>query len=133
MEVKGRMAVGVVNEMGETIGVVLHSDVLDMVFTQRATRSERLLNQQPLLPVGPDQWQATGMSNLRVLEQYFGVELPVTSSVTVAGVIQECLQRLPVVGDQCIWGPFEMAVTEAPNGHPITVRIRHIPAAEGEF
>ena len=58
------------------------------------------------------------MSNLRVLEQYFGVELPETSSVTVAGVIQECLQRLPVVGDQCVWGPFEMEVTEAPDDGP---------------
>jgi Mg2+/Co2+ transporter CorB len=124
MEDKDRAAVAVVNELGETIGVVLHGDVLDVVFTSRPSRSERLLNREPLLPLAAGEWQATGLTNLRALEQHFRITLPDTASVTVAGVIQECLQRLPVVGDRCVWGPFVLEVTESPSEGPLIVRLR---------
>ena len=38
--------------------------------------------------------------------------LPDTHSVTVGGVIQEEMQRLAEVGDQCQWGPFRFVVIE---------------------
>jgi Mg2+/Co2+ transporter CorB len=132
LESKGRIALAVVNEMGETIGAMLHDDILDMVFTTRATRSERLFNRQPIVPAGPGEWDVTGMSNLRALEQHFGVELPETSSVTIGGILQECLQRLPVPGDHCLWGPFEMEVLETPANEPVLVRLRRASAAEDE-
>jgi CBS domain containing-hemolysin-like protein len=132
MESRDRHAVVVVNELGETIGAITRSDILDIVFTSRSTRSERLLNREPIQALTDDLWQATGLSNLRVLAEQFAVELPETGSVTIAGVIQETLQRLPQVGDQVAWGSFLFEVTEANEGEPIVVRLRRREMPEDE-
>ena len=123
METRELETVAVVNERGETIGALIRKDILDVVFTQRTSRSERLLNRLPIRSLGDGAWQVTGMSNLRILGDHFELPLPNTGSVTVAGVVQECLQRLPVVGDRLEWGPFEMEVTECLEHQPIVVRL----------
>ncbi len=122
----------VVNEMGETIGAVTRNDILNVIFTERSSRSERLLNRQPVLQLSEGLWQTTGMSNLRVLAEHFQVDLPPTGSVTVAGVIQEALQRLPQVGDRIEWGPFAMEVTETVPQQPIVVQLRRLAPPEIE-
>ncbi len=132
MEAKERDAVAVVNELGETIGAMTRKDLQDVVFTNRSSRSERLLNRLPIRQLSDGLWQVTGMTNLRVLEDHFELELPDTPSVTVAGVLQESLQRLPVVGDICDWGRLQFEVTEVlENGH-VLVNLRRIDREEKE-
>ncbi len=124
LEAEGRDTAAVVNELGETIGVLTRRDVLDLVFSSRRTRSERLLHQQPLRQVREGVWKASGMTNVRVVAERLGCALPESDSVTLVGVLQESLQRLPAVGDRCLWGPLELEVVSTPVGHPVVLHVR---------
>ncbi|HMP79034.1 MAG TPA: CNNM domain-containing protein [Pirellulaceae bacterium] len=102
----------IVNEYGETIGVLTVEDILETVFTYAPSRSKRLLDRNPLHPLEPGRWLVAGMMSLRQLARRLNVAIPRTHSVTVAGVIQESMQRLAQTGDQCTWGPFHFRVVE---------------------
>ncbi len=54
------------------------------------------------------------MATLRRLGREFEVSLPATKSTTVAGVLQEQLQRLPEAGDEVEWASFSFTILEAP-------------------
>jgi putative hemolysin len=116
----------VVNEFGETIGVLTRNDMLAMVFHQNPSRTDRLLNRQPIQPVDPETWHVTSMTNLRRLGRYFRVPLPATASVTVGGMMQDSLQRMVEAGDTVDWGPFHFQVLEvdSPGSALIAVRMR---------
>jgi Mg2+/Co2+ transporter CorB len=103
----------VVNELGESIGVITEHDVLAAILTNHPERGERLLNRETIVPLDDQTWQIEGVTNLSRLERLFEVELPTSRNVTVGGIVQEALERLPVVGDRCQWGPFEIDVIQA--------------------
>jgi len=123
---RDREVAAVVNEFGETIGILTLDDVLDTIFTLSPSRSERLMNREPIQPVGEGLWHLTGMTSLRRLARHFNVTLPPSKSVTVAGVFHETLQRLPVPGDQCDWGPFRFQVIEVPDRGQMIIELRHL-------
>lgn len=107
----------VVNEFGETIGILTFDDILETLFSPASSRSQRLLDRAPIRRLRPGAWQVTGMTSLRRLVRHFDVEVPPHKSVTVAGIIQEELQRLPKPGDRCSWGPFRFKVIDvSPQG-----------------
>ena len=114
MESRDCEVAAVVNEYGETIGILTYDDILDTIFSTKATPSDRLLNRKAIQQVHPGLWHVTGLASLSRLSKYFEVELPATKNVTVAGVLQEVLQRLPQAGDTCEWGPFNFRVLESP-------------------
>jgi CBS domain containing-hemolysin-like protein len=103
----------VVNELGETIGVLTREHILDAVLSVRPERGQRLLNRATLREVSDGVWEVEGVTNLRLLSREFGVPLPSSRHVTVSGIIQETLERLPVIGDECEWGPFRFVVLRA--------------------
>jgi CBS domain containing-hemolysin-like protein len=121
----------VVNEFGETIGILTFDDIFDTIFGDRPSRSARLLQKSPLVEVRPGVWRVTGMTSLRRLAKEFQVALPVCKSVTVAGILQEVLQHMPTHGDRCQWGPFQLDVLDAPVRGHLTVQLTRIPA-EGD-
>ncbi len=98
----------VVNEIGETIGIITMHDVLDAILMESPVRSERMLNRAAIIELDAGVWHIAGMTNLRRLEQFFGVEFPTTRNVTLAGVVQETLERHPRSGDECQWGPLRI-------------------------
>jgi len=102
----------IVNELGETIGIVTLEDILQNVFEDEASRSTRLLETSPIQPIGENLWQVTGIATLRRLGREFDIVLPAMRSSTVAGVVQELLQRLPEVGDEVEWEHFRLRVVE---------------------
>lgn len=112
MRRQGRQVAAVVNEFGETIGILTFDDILDTIFSRAPSRSERLLRREPICQVADDRWHATGMTSLRRLVRYFGIQRPASKSVTLAGVVQEVLERLPQPGDECRWGPFKLKVLD---------------------
>ncbi len=122
----------IVNENGETIGIISHDDILDTIFSPTASRVERILSRKPMRLIEPGRWQVNGLTSLRRLRRHFNVDCPVSKSVTVAGVVQEVLGRLPEVGDQCPWGPFELEVLEAPQRGPMLVELTLVSSPEGE-
>lgn len=105
---------GVVNEFGETVGILTFDDILDTIFTPEASRSERLFRRLSLQNLSSGRWQVTGMTTLRRLGRRFDVALPATKNTTVAGAVQEVLGRVPQTGDRCDWGPFHFKVADVP-------------------
>ena len=123
MRARNRRVAVVVNELGETIGVFTFHDILDTIFTQTPSRTERLLKTMPIMQVGPGVWHVNGMTGLKRLARYFGVSRPESKSVTVSGVVQEMLERLPEKGDRCVWGAFHFEVIDVPERGQLLVRL----------
>ena len=114
MSHKDREVTAVVNEYGDTIGILTVEDILETVFTYAPSRSKRILDLNPLHKIEEGKWIVSGMMSLRRLARTLEVETPATHSVTVGGVIQESMQRLAEKNDICDWGPFHLRVVEAP-------------------
>ncbi len=133
MRQRDYQVVAVVNEYGETIGIVTMDDILDTIFTERSSRIQRLLGREPIEQVGEGVWQVVGMTNLRLLGQHFEITLPASKSITVAGLVQEMLEHLPGVGDRCQWGPFDITVIEAPQRDQLIVEIRFSPRQQPKW
>lgn len=130
MRTRNRRVAVVINELGETIGVLTFHDVLDTIFTHTPSRSERLLKTMPIEQVGPEVWHVNGMTGLKRLAKCFGVERPESKSLTVSGVVQEMLERLPEQGDECDWGPFHFEVLDVPERGQLLVRLTRGSSAE---
>lgn len=113
----------VINEFGETIGILTFDDVLETIFSPTASRSQRLLQRVPIRQVAPGVWHVTGMTSLWRLVRHFRVERPESKSVTVAGIVQEALERLPSPGDECQWGPFHLKVIDVPQRGQLLVEL----------
>lgn len=114
MAKKDREVTAVVNEYGDTIGIITVDDILESVFTYSPSRSQRVLDRVPMERVGPNRWKISGMMSLKRLARKLDVTYPETHSVTVAGVIQEELQKVAVKDDICKWGPFKFKVINNP-------------------
>jgi CBS domain containing-hemolysin-like protein len=133
MASSGSQVVVIVNERGETIGVLTFDDILETAFAWSPSRSKRILDLNPIHRIAENRWAISGMMSLKRLARHFGVEVPAARSVTVAGVIQECNKELIEPGDQCQWGPFGFRVIEAPHRDNILVELNYVPPpAEGE-
>ncbi|MEM9409938.1 MAG: CNNM domain-containing protein [Planctomycetota bacterium] len=115
---KEREVAVIVNEYGETIGVLTIEDILETVFNYSPSRSKRILDQNPIHPIHAGKWVVAGMVSLNYLAREMSEDLlglariPETHCVTVGGVIQEEMQRLAEPGDVCSWGPFRFHVIE---------------------
>ena len=127
-----RRPAAVVNELGETIGFLTFDDILDTIFSGAPSRSERLLRRAPIRQIAPGVWHVTGMTSLRRLARHFHVERLPSKSVTVAGIVQEQLERLPQPGDECRWGPFQLQVLDAPLRGQILVELTKAEIPEVE-
>ena len=126
MSHRDREVTVVVNEFGETIGLLTIEDILETVFVYSPSRSKRLLDMPPLEQVSDNKWRVAGIMSLSQLARRLGVRIPETSSVTVGGVIQESVQRLAEPGDQCIWGPFQFYVIQAEQRGVMLVEVQII-------
>lgn len=115
---RNRQVAAIVNEYGETCGILTFEDILDTVFHYHPSRSRLLLGKKPIHDLGPEMWLVAGVTPLRRLSRYIELPLPPSKNVTIGGVIQEQLGKLAEEGDVCDWGSFRMKVLEAPErGH----------------
>jgi len=117
-----RVAV-VINEYGETIGVLPLDDIVDTVFSRAGGRSERLMHRQAIRQVAPGVWHVTGITSVRRLFRQLDRPCPPTHSVTLGGVVQELLERLPQPGDVCDWGPYALRVLDVPDRGRVLVEM----------
>ena len=109
-----RHVAAVVNELGETIGILTFDDILDTIFSGTPSRSERLLRRPPIRRLAPGVWQVTGMTSLRRLARYFHVERPPSKSVTVAGWFRRRWSGCPSPATCAAGGPSSFRVLDAP-------------------
>ena len=124
MSQRHREVTVVVNEYGDTIGVLTIEDILETVFQDSPSRARRLLDIEPLTKVNEITWHVSGMMSLRRLSKQLAVELPDTDSVTLGGAMQEVLQKLCETGDQCQWGPCELKVIDADSPSGLLVELQ---------
>ncbi|QGJ69419.1 CBS domain-containing protein [Planctomycetales bacterium 10988] len=122
MQIDRLSVTAVVNEFGETIGVLTLEDLLDTILGESPSRSQRLLKVAPIVPLGEDTWRVSGMANLRRIEEFFGLEKVSAKSKTVAGLMQELLGRLPEVDDESIWNGFRLTVLETDSKGGFTIQ-----------
>ena len=118
-----REVAAVVNEFGETIGILTFDDILDVLFGGSPSRSERMLRRDPIREISPGIWHVNGMTSVRRLARHFQIEPPPTHCVTLAGVVQEMLERLPEPDDECQWGPFHFRVLDVPLRGQVTIEL----------
>lgn len=117
----------VVNEHGETIGIVTFDDVLHMLFANPALRTAARAASTAIQPIADGDyaggWSISGTTTLRRLGKHLGLKLPTIKSVTVAGMLQEHLQRLPEVNDQVEWAGCRFRVVESGRPGPMSVEL----------
>lgn len=132
MSHRDREVTVVLNEFGETIGILTIEDILETVFVYSPSRTARLLDQPAIERLEENLWRVSGLMSLRQLAKRLDVEIPPALSVTVRGVIQESLQRLAEVGDRCQWGPFEFTVNHVAQRGAMLVDVSVIASAQEE-
>ncbi len=119
----GSDVTAIVNEFGDTVGVVTIDDVLEAVFTYAPSRSKRILDLNPIHRISENRWVVAGMMSLKRVARHFGVTVPASRNVTIAGVIQETVGRVVRPGDRCQWGPFDFRVVEAPQRDNVLIEL----------
>jgi CBS domain containing-hemolysin-like protein len=122
----------VINEFGETIGIVTLDDILDTLFHEEGSRSARLLARASISQQADGTWHVTGMTGLRRLGRHFRVSVPPTKSITVGGLLQEVLQRVPVAGDEIEWAGLHFRVLNASKEGPKLVKLSQVPTLENQ-
>lgn len=122
----------IVNEYGDTIGILTVEDILDTVFHHSPSRSQRILDIEPMTQISDQTWHVSGMMSLRQMAKRLNVELPETDSVTLGGVVQETLQRLYKAEDQCRWGPLELTVLDTPDRGSVLIKVALIENSEAD-
>jgi CBS domain containing-hemolysin-like protein len=126
-----RVAV-VVNEFGETIGVITWDDILEAILQVQDNVSQRDLAKAEIKDLGDGVWQATGMTKLRRLERVIGRRIDASGSLTVGGVIHENLRRLPENGDSCFLDGLRLEIVQTAARGEMLVQITEATAADME-
>lgn len=107
----------VVNEHGETIGMVTYDDIIDTIFVPNSSRAKRLLKREPVVEISAGRYHVEGITTLRYLCKCLGLEYEPTSDglVTVTGLLSEELERVPAVDDACSWRGYRIKVIQVEN------------------
>ncbi len=127
LNLRGLRVAAVVNELGETIGVVTWEDLLETIFAEGASRASRVFDDHPIRAVDGNVWHVNGVTSLRRLSRYFGIPRPTTRSTSVAGLVQDILKKLPETGDTCTWEDFEMRVLDVTKQGQMVIELRRTP------
>jgi CBS domain containing-hemolysin-like protein len=132
---KGRRVAAIVNELGETVGIVTLEQLLDAVLRDATRADPNDVHAARLRQLPGGAWEASGSTALRRLTKRLGIDEESTPfdevrSVTVAGLLQELLERSACKGDRVRFGGYDWVVTAGPDAEggsdnaPVTVRIR---------
>lgn len=113
----------VVNEYGETIGILTYEDIIDTILSSQPSRARRILQREPVVEVGPGTYHVDGITTLRYLCGRLEIEFqqPEEGVYSVAGLLHHQLEHLPRVGDECEWLGWRFRVIDSED--PKNVRV----------
>lgn len=117
----------VINEYGETIGVVTEGDILDTLLDPESSRARRLLDREPIREMEDGKVIAEGVTTLRFLSQWLEIDYePDEDGLhTIVALMHDDLERFPQVGDETLWEGYRFRVVESGTpGDPIQVEVR---------
>ena len=119
----------VINEYGDTIGIATYEDIIDTILMPQPSRAKRLLNREPVLEVAPGSYQVEGITTLRYLADRLELDYDPTpdSPVTMAGLLYDELEHIPVLGDECAWQGYLIRVTEISPRRQLRVTVSRKP------
>lgn len=124
----GRRVAVVVNEYGETIGILTWEEIIEAILQTTESQFDRALSHGEIEAESENSWIASGMTKIRRLERVVGQRLSSAKGVTLAGVIQERLHRMPEEGDRCTLAGLELQVIQARSQGEIMIRVHRRPA-----
>ena len=133
LQAENRHVAAIVNEYGDTIGILSLDYILEGILRLHAGRPPGAANAEVNFEVvSPGVWRVNGMMSVRRLGEHLGAELPEGKNVTIAGLMQEENERLPRVGDHCRWDRFELQVVESAGRGQVWIEIRQADEGDDE-
>lgn len=130
----GTPAVSVVNEHGETIGLVTRDDLLDALLVPEADRAKRMWRRDPVIEVTPGVHHVEGITTLRHLAGRLGLDYEPDGdgNVTVAGLLLEAFEHVPESGAKAHWRGHDVTVIEVSGRGVRRVLVEKTPVAGPE-
>lgn len=130
---RNRRVAAVVNELGETVGILTREDIFEAILQIQSVESHREFAKGEIRRESDGVWIATGMAKLRKLERAIDRRISDTTNLTVGGIVQEHLHRIPEVGDECQVDGLLFQVIEAGMRGEVLVRVSmHVTDREGD-
>lgn len=114
LETNDRKVASVVNELGESVGIVTYEDIVDTILAPQPSRARRLLKREPVVEVEPGKYHVDAITSLRYFCRRVGLEFEgeVDGQFTIGGLFHDTLERIPELNDECIWRGFRLVVFE---------------------
>ena len=119
-----RSIAAVVNEYGQTVGVLSIDDILYSILADPMDPAQRSEN-------APEALKVSGTLSVRELAKQLGIEPPQGKNVTVAGLMQSLRRRIPRIGDTCEWKGYELTVADEDSDGLLIVEVQRSDRATG--
>lgn len=124
LQAADRHVAAIVNEYGDTIGVLTIDVILEGILRLHAGRPPDDNIDANFEVVSEGVWRVSGMMSVRRLADHLNVPRPESRSVTIAGLMQEENERIPRLADTCRWDRFELEVVESNGRGQVRIEIR---------
>jgi CBS domain containing-hemolysin-like protein len=124
LQASDRAVAAIVNEYGDTVGVLTIDVILEGILRLHSGRPPESGSDNHFEIVSPGIWRVNGMMSVRRLSEQLGAPPPEGRNVTIAGLIQEENGRLTRIGDTCRWDRFLLEVVESSGRGQVRIEIR---------
>jgi putative hemolysin len=128
---KGRWRLGiVVNEYGETVGLVTQEDLIEEIVGELFDEYER--SEEEIVETAPDEYDVRGRASLQDLGERLEIDLPQEQAVTVNGFLCALHGGFPRPGTVLSWGDLKFEVLEVSRHRVARVHVVRTARSEGE-